>query len=182
MKNTDLYYRTSIGTGNFVKDEGISPCIFGKETKEDSKKEFEIFIFGGLVNNTKEVKSPLFLCRNLISCLRGQFIGKERASVRASHLAEALNFAKANLKNESNTNIVVLDGIKFDCDNDEFENIISNMFAIIYNEMVENYNVVGQIAIYCYFDTDKDYELSKKYSWDCSVVYDENNRAVLLAL
>ena len=39
----DLYYCISLGTGCFVKDSGIVPCIFG-QTAEEAQKEFQIFI------------------------------------------------------------------------------------------------------------------------------------------
>lgn len=174
----DLYYQISLGTGNFIKDSGIVPCIFG-QSAEEARKEFHIFIYGGLVHPS-EAKNPLFSCRNLISCVAGQFLGKDRDSVRAAHLSEALYYATKELKHPENTDIIVLDGIKFDCEENEFKSVISSLFSILSQEAVTNYNTNGDIAVYCYLDTDEDFELAKECDWGCAVKYFDDNRAVLL--
>ena len=176
----NLFIQTSYGVGSITTDSGIKPCNFGlpEKLRREDAGEFTTFIFGHPLSNLNDAKSPLFRCRDLIAHLRCNYIGKTRDNLRAEHLNDACYLVDELFKGKTKE-IVVINNFSIDTDDENAQDLFSNLYSIIYNEVKKHYNDVGSDIAICMFCNKEQLEYVKKFEHDSAMYVAEKMSAIL---
>ena len=176
----NLFIQTSYGVGSITTDSGIKPCNFRlpEKLRREDAGEFTTFIFGHPLSNLNDAKSTLFRCRDLIAHLSCNYLGKTRDNLRAEHLNDACYLVDELFKGKTKE-IVVIDNFSIDTDDKNAQDLFSNLYSIIYNEVEKHYDNVGSDIVICMFCDKEQLEYIKKFKHDSAIHIAEEMDTIL---
>lgn len=114
----------------------------------------------------------------MIACLSCNYLGKTRDNLRAEHLNDACYLVDELFKGKAKE-IVVIDDFSIDTDDENAQDLFSNLYSIIYNEVKKHYNGVGNDIAICMFCNKEQLEYVKKFEHDSAMYVAEKMSAIL---